>query len=517
MSREPDAAAASSTDRGLLPERSACVGAALIAAGFAGLFIVGSRDFPLDDAWIHLAYAKSLRLGDGLSYNPGDWETGASSPLWVLALASWPLSEHPVVAVKLLGLLLHAATAWLAVGLTLDLGRQRASLKRPVPLSSLGWLAGTLVATHPVLLQGATSGMEVPLAAALLLGTTRAAVMGAARPAAALGFFALLARPEALVHLVALAAVLAWARRTDRGGWRAPVFAAGGALVALGAWVLYDLAVSGHPWPNTQYVKGVGGGLDGLGYVLEEVLPWHPWLVSLSGAGLLALALVREIRERRWEIAAIVVAAAATMVAIAITRPLHPGVGFYESRYFAIVAPAFPIAATFGLVGLHRAWGVLGVAPLAVVTGLQVAEIHPITRAAEEDTRLLHTTAARHLAEALPADAVVGVEGAGATRFFAPRSMTIVDLVGLNDREAAHLHFDVEGKMCHVVHRGLTHLLVPTDWLPVFGHAFELTPEAAFVDDHYTQVHPPRRLEVVLLTVDGIRPAWATRCASRRR
>src|SRR5690606_3109071 len=84
VSREPDAAAASSTDRGLLPERSACVGAALIAAGFAGLFIVGSRDFPLDDAWIHLAYAKSLRLGDGLSYNPGDWETGASSPLWVL-------------------------------------------------------------------------------------------------------------------------------------------------------------------------------------------------------------------------------------------------------------------------------------------------------------------------------------------------------------------------------------------------------------------------------------------------
>ena len=61
----------------------------ILAIGY-GLLGGGERDFCLDDAWIHLSYAKSLRLGEGLSYNPHDWETGCSSPLWVLVLAAWP-------------------------------------------------------------------------------------------------------------------------------------------------------------------------------------------------------------------------------------------------------------------------------------------------------------------------------------------------------------------------------------------------------------------------------------------
>src|ERR1700755_404930 len=86
--------------------------AALIAFAPAIFMLVGGHDFCLDDAWIHLAYAKSLRLGDGLSYNPGDWETGFSSPLWVFFLAALPWGSSPVVAVKLFGGLCHAALAW---------------------------------------------------------------------------------------------------------------------------------------------------------------------------------------------------------------------------------------------------------------------------------------------------------------------------------------------------------------------------------------------------------------------
>ena len=49
-----------------------------------------TSDFCLDDAYIHLSYVKSLHLGEGLSYNPHDLETGMSSPLWVFVLALIP-------------------------------------------------------------------------------------------------------------------------------------------------------------------------------------------------------------------------------------------------------------------------------------------------------------------------------------------------------------------------------------------------------------------------------------------
>src|SRR4051794_8476202 len=63
----------------------ALAGAALLAAflllgGDAG---AARRDFPLDDAWIHLVYARNLWSHATLAYNPGVPESGASSVLWV--------------------------------------------------------------------------------------------------------------------------------------------------------------------------------------------------------------------------------------------------------------------------------------------------------------------------------------------------------------------------------------------------------------------------------------------------
>ena len=84
---------------GQQPERRTARVALLLGILAAGLFAWGGVDFCLDDAWIHLSYAKSLRLGDGLSYNPGDWETGFSSPLWALLLAVWPTGTAPVMSV----------------------------------------------------------------------------------------------------------------------------------------------------------------------------------------------------------------------------------------------------------------------------------------------------------------------------------------------------------------------------------------------------------------------------------
>lgn len=49
------------------PERASARWALVFGLIAAAMFSLGSLDFCLDDAWIHLSYAKSLRLGEGPS------------------------------------------------------------------------------------------------------------------------------------------------------------------------------------------------------------------------------------------------------------------------------------------------------------------------------------------------------------------------------------------------------------------------------------------------------------------
>lgn len=515
-----------SPDRDTAPahEGWARVLAALAAVLLAALMLPGPADFALDDAWIHLAYAKSLRLGDGASYNPGDHELGFSSPLWMLLLSIWPISGDPVRPVQLLGLLLHGLTAWLAAHLALDLARARARVERPLPVLSLALLAGGLAAATPTLVQASVSGMEVPLCAALVLAVAWAALGGHPRAAALTGALAVWARPEALGFVLALGGVLVpWRWRTGVRGpaLRAPMLAAVGATAALFSWMAYCQAMAGQWWPNAQYVKGSGAtGLAGLTYLLERVLPWQPWLVSLTGVVLVALALRRDLRRRRPELLALVLATLATVLAIAWTRPLDPAVLFYQARYFAPFAGVLAVVLPFGLPRSPRWLALVLVLPVAVLSGLQVRALHQRAQSARADTRALHTAVARHLAEQLPRDARVAVEGAGAPRFWAPRSMTILDLVGLNDHAMARLHGQgsagtpatTRAKLCHLVRRRPTHVVVPAEWVPQLAPVLRLRPLARFDDPVYTQVDPPRALTVVLLAVDEIHPAWIEGC-----
>jgi hypothetical protein len=326
------------------------------------------------------------------------------------------------------------------------------------------------------------------------------------------------ARPEALGFVLALAGVLVpWRRRAGERGAavRAPLAASAGALAALGAWMLYCRSIAGQWWPNAQYIKGHGGGPEGLRYLSEQVLPWQPWLVSLTGVVLLALALRGELRQRRPELVALLLAGLATWGAIALGRSLDPSISFYQSRYFTPFAVAFAVIVPFGLPRSRRWLALVLVLPLAVVAGLQVKALHEQAEGQRADTRELHGAVAHTIAEELPHDARVAVEGAGAPRFWAPRSMTILDLVGLNDHEAARRHFDRTAKLCHFVGRQPTHMAIPAHWVPLYAPVFALRPLARFDDPFYTQVDPPVALTVGLFAVDAVNPVWVERCAER--
>ena len=499
-----------------------------LAYAFAGS---GVGDFCLDDAWIHLAYAKSLRLGDGLSYNPGhvpDWETGFSSPAWVLLLSAWPTAPEPVIAVKLLGALLHAATAGLASAIALDLVSARASVARPLPAMSIALLAGVLCATSPALLQGASSGMEVPLTTCLLLACIRASLREQWLIAGVLGFAVELARPEALACLLGFALVLAAPARRKL----APLASVLGAGLGLASWVLYCVIVSGWPWPNTAYVKtaigqpsGIGSGLE---YLFTQVLIWEPWVAGVGGIALVLAALWTELSgkgvlepkhadagdrsPRRFELVAILVGYLAGLLGVVLSRPLDPGILFYQARYFAIFAALPPIVIALGIARIHRMLSLVLVLPIAVLLGLAIPTTARIQRAQERGVALLHTDPARYVTRELPKDAVIAVEGAGAMRYQTPRSMTIIDVVGLNDAAIAHAPDDA-AKACVLVERAPEYFVLPDHIAAALDSVFEMKVIEEFVDPAWAQIEQPREVRVLLLEVVGVRPRWAARCA----
>ena len=119
-------------------------------------------DFPLDDAWIHRVYSRSIALGRGFEYNEGRQEAGSTSPLWaiVTAPAHWLETagvETVAGAVKLIGVLL---------GLGVVLATNR--LARRVSGSRLvGCVCASLFALEPRFLFSCLSGMENVLLLAL--------------------------------------------------------------------------------------------------------------------------------------------------------------------------------------------------------------------------------------------------------------------------------------------------------------------------------------------------------------
>jgi hypothetical protein len=370
--------------------------------------------------------------------------------------------------------------------------------------------------------------MEISLTTCLLLACVRASLREQWLLAGVLGFAVELARPEALACLLAFALVLGVARRKP---WvMASVLGAG---LALASWVLYCLAVSGWPWPNTAYVKttvgqasGLGSGLD---YLFSQVLIWEPWVAGVGGLALLLAALWTELSgrgvleprgeapapapdARRWELVAILAGYLVGLLGVAFTRPLEPGILFYQARYFAIFAGLPPIVIALGVARTHRVLSLVLVIPVALLTGLAIPTTARIQRAQERGVALLHGDPARYVARELPDDAVIAVEGAGAMRYRTPRSMTIVDIIGLNDSAIAHAPDDA-AKACVLVERAPGYFVLPDHIAAALSKVFELQVLAEFVDPEWAQIEQPREVRVLLLEVVGVRPHWVERCA----
>ena len=143
--------------------RKSRVGLILLLAGLAavgGFLIASSRvrgpGFPLDDAWIHLTYARNLGQSGEWAFVPGKPSGGSTAPLWTGLLALGFALRLPEIAWAYgLGTLSLIGLAWIG----------ERYFRRETGGEGSGWLpwAGLFLAGEYHLVWAAVSGMETVL------------------------------------------------------------------------------------------------------------------------------------------------------------------------------------------------------------------------------------------------------------------------------------------------------------------------------------------------------------------
>lgn len=439
------------------------------------------KQLPLDDAWIHLAYARNLLHYGYFTYNPGEIETGATSPLWVVTLAlGLAVLRNPVLTAKVLGIALGAAAA--AAGY-LELRRLSGSVA--------AWVGVLCLAATPRWLMGTASGMEIPLTAFLLILALRQASLGRpGRTGLMLGLL-VLARPDmappALAGGLVLLASLPGERANWRGRLRAGALCAAVAIVTAGGWFIYCRLGTGHWLPTTFYAKAdrstpfdLSEKLRIMGWMLEHHFWPAPLLHDPAFLGLLVAGIVVAFAALRrqpvlaaWPLIPLLHIAGWSMISINVAHDSHAGqyLTFFFDRYYL---PAYPLV--FGVIGLGAGalagglrwlgarlqtglapradrtvrWALAALLPVALVTGNACGwwtRIGPLWQLGEglrtewRTTALYNSRACRSIDELqvrsshwvaahLPPGATIATQDAGAIRYFIPNPL--VDLAGLN-------------------------------------------------------------------------------------
>lgn len=219
----------------------------------------GQFGFPLDDAWIHQTYARNLGLRGMMAFTPGQPSTGSTSFGWTLLLAAGYWLRIPFFWwTYFLGGAFAVATAFLAALLTQNyFGNFRNAVIVAV-ICLLEW--------H--LAWAAVSGMEIGLFTFLVLlfclllnRDTSPLLLGG------LVGIIVLVRPEGILFAVVYGfkLILTQPRQIKRILLDGVIFLLAFSVIT-GPWILFNLAYSQRPFPNTIAAK-----------FMQYSYPWSVW------------------------------------------------------------------------------------------------------------------------------------------------------------------------------------------------------------------------------------------------
>ncbi len=433
--------------------------------------------FPLDDAWIHQTYARSLAIYHEWSFLPGQPSGGSTAPLWSVLLSfGYLVHAGSYVWTFLLG---AASLALLAV-----FGEKWSRSLSSDVKGTIPWV-GLFLAGEWHLGWAAASGMETILFALLIL-----LVFYFLRVSAKMWLVGVLIgasvwiRPDGVTLLApALFQVI-----LERKSWRERITRSGEilipALIICLAYLLFNYLIS-HSWlPNTFFAKQAEYAI----YQQSSILARFFSLITLPliGAGIFLLpgfliSAWKSYQRRNWNILGAVIWWIGYTLVYAFRLP----VTYQHGRY---LMPVMAIYFVIGLTGLleftkdlrlekpipfmtldkskRRArlvafeW-VAGVvvlwAAMLVIGGVTYAQDVAII-----DTEMLNT--AKWVAANTPDNAIIAAHDIGALGFFGNRK--ILDLAGLISPEVIPFIRD-EAKLAQYISQNhADYLMTFPDWYP---------------------------------------------------
>jgi hypothetical protein len=440
----------------------ALLGTAIYALSAAWFYRPG---FPLDDAWIHLTYARNLATLQQWSFISGQNSAGSTSPLWTFLLSlGFFLNLSPYFWAYCLGGLMLFLLAW-RVDFTL---RQL----QPAYTTRIPW-AGLVIIFEWHLAWASVSGMEVVLHALvvttvlsmLLLNSSQFLLMGI------LTGLSVWARPDGLTLLAPLGLFVLLQPVSFRKKTNMLMRLGLGFLAFFIPYLLFNFLLSGTPWPNTFYAKQAE-------YAEWQTEPFYEKLWVLlqqffSGSTLVflpgvILLLLKSLKQRHWAIL-LSFAWLAGYAWLYVSR-----LRLYQyGRYIMPIIPIFLLLGQTYILGwlpqvrtrwqrrLRFAWltFILLFGLLFWAVGIRTFS----ENVAWIESEMVQT--ARWAADNLPPDALIAAHDIGALGYFDGQHQ-IVDLAGLISPEIIPFMLQEDKLLAYLTQRHVTHIIAFPYWYP---------------------------------------------------
>lgn len=397
-------------------------------------------DFPLDDAWIHRIYSAAFASGNGFEYNPGQIEAGSTSPLWSIITAPIHWFEDLgisalVIGVKLTGILLALGSVLCCV----RIGDRLTGSKLP------GTAAAIMLALDPRTAFSALSGMETMLLVFLWLAAVDQLSRRHYPAAAVLISLTPTARPEALVLLPFFVLALFSTLMPLRTNWK-KLWVMGLMPIPMLLWSLFCRLSNGHWLPTTFYMKStaveIGAVQFSTGWKVLGMNGPLPSIVMATALLLLGLLVVKRAGSGIAPALMLLAAPLAFLFGVLFSRD-YLTAGYYWVRWTDPAVILLTAVTGFALGGLldrlSNKTALITAAAAAILCLPHFISASTAWRARlisdARNIHLLQVQTGKWLAENTPDDAVIGVNDAGAIRYFSQR--TTIDLMGLNNADIA--------------------------------------------------------------------------------